>query len=274
MIGKSFVAPLFLVLILGGCADRLGNAAKLAASGGLTRHLVKTDTFTLTAWSRLTAPGQPVTVYIEGDGLAWLSRNRISPNPTPRDALALRLASLDPSSNVVYLARPCQFTDFGLDRMCQSDYWTSKRFSTEVVAAADQAINHFRAHGRTRGVHLVGYSGGAAVAALAAAKRSDVLSLRSIAGNLDHEAVNGHHKVDQLRGSLNARDVAAQLKTIPQIHYVGGRDKPVPPFVAASYRHAAGPGGCIDIVQIDAASHESGWADRWSSLAGRMPICR
>lgn len=262
------------ILALAGCADRLGSAQGVAAGGGLERALVETDTFTLTAWSRLTAPGQPLTVYIEGDGLAWLSRNQISPNPTPRDALALRLASLDPAPNVVYVARPCQFTDFTVDRRCQPDYWTSHRFAPEVIAATQQAIEHFRAKGRTHGVHLIGYSGGGAVAALAAARRPDVLSLRSLAGNLDHEMVNRHHKVDQLRGSLNARDVAAHLALVPQIHYAGGKDKVVPPFVAESYGRAAGPGHCIDIVTIASASHESGWAERWPDLAGRMPACR
>ena len=41
---------------------------------------------------------------------------------------------------------------------------------------------------RIKGIHLIGYSGGGAIAVLTASRREDVLSVRTIAANLDHSA--------------------------------------------------------------------------------------
>ena len=51
-----------------------------------------------------------VNIYIEGDGRAWLNKNRPSLDPTPKNSLALKLAEIDPAPNVIYLARPCQYS--------------------------------------------------------------------------------------------------------------------------------------------------------------------
>lgn len=56
--------------------------------------------------------------------------------------------------------------------------------------------------GATR-LTLVGYSGGAAVAALLATRRNDVARLVTVDGNLDHRAWTAHHRVTPLTGSLN-----------------------------------------------------------------------
>jgi hypothetical protein len=45
--------------------------------------------------------------YQSGDGLAWLSSDVPSSDPTPLDPLALRLALAKPARNAAYLARPC-----------------------------------------------------------------------------------------------------------------------------------------------------------------------
>lgn len=94
--------------------------------------------------------------------------------------MGLKLAALDASPNVVYLARPCQYV---WSPLCSDIYWTDRRFAVEVVEAMSAAIDRLILPGQK--LHLVGYSGSGAVAVLVAARRPDVVSLRTIAGNLD-----------------------------------------------------------------------------------------
>ncbi|WP_242442993.1 alpha/beta hydrolase [Magnetospirillum sp. 15-1] len=254
--------------------DRQGAADTLAVRGGLQRSLVKTDPFTLTTYSRLATPGRPVTIYIEGDGLAWLDRNRVSPDPTPRNPVALDLASHDRSANVAYLARPCQYTEPRFNPRCTEVYWTDRRFSEEVVASMNAAVEQIKRGASADTVHLVGYSGGGAVATLIAARRKDVASLRTVAGNLDHEAVNAHHGVSPMRGSLNPIDVAGAASTIPQLHFSGSLDTVVPSVIARDYAKRAANPACIQVVTVEGATHADGWSERWPDLL-KMPVeCR
>ena len=273
----KLAAAIGLALVVAGCADgfpvpdRHLVAERIATAAGFRTEVVRTRPFILVARYRLSSPGRPLTVYIEGDGLAWLSRGRLSDDPTPTDPVALRLAALDPGPNVVHLARPCQYVD---DSACHSRYWSSHRFSENVVSAIDQAIEHFRKRIGAVAVHLVGYSGGGAVAALVAARRKDVASLRTLAGNLDHEALNRHFGVSPLTGSLNPADYAAALSRVPQHHFIGREDQVIPAFVAGSFARKAGDTRCIRISAIDGVSHEYGWPERWRKLLSLPVACR
>jgi hypothetical protein len=136
MLNYRWWPSVFLVFVLGGCTmlQPHYHADQLAQSAGLQKTTLSAGGFVLTAYSRIGDVDQPVNVYIEGDGLAWLSRYQLSVDPTPRVATGLALAVLDPAKNVVYLARPCQFNDFDLTP-CDSAYWSNKRFSQEVIDA-------------------------------------------------------------------------------------------------------------------------------------------
>lgn len=270
----EFVAFLALLLLLPACAavERQRTADDLAADGHLARGTVRGGQFLLRSYSRLAAPGRPITVYIEGDGLAWVSKSRLSLDPTPINPVALALAARDPGANVVYLARPCQYTPSAMNPSCSSVYWSDRRFSEEVVAAMNAAIDQIVAATPASCLHLVGYSGGGAIAVLIAARRRDVASLRSVAGNLDHQAVNALHQVDPLRGSLNAIDVAQAVARLPQYHFVGGADTVVPPAIAERFRSAANS-PCVRTVVVPDASHGSGWPERWPDLLAMVPTC-
>ncbi|OAN53065.1 esterase [Paramagnetospirillum marisnigri] len=256
-----------LAASLTACAaqDRSATAESIAATAGLRRVVIKTGPFDLTAYVRVRDPAQPVVVYVEGDGAAWRSRSEPSQDPTPRHPMGLRLAGLDRSPNVAYLARPCQYS---WGSACKVAYWTDRRFAEEVIAATSTALDQLKATG---GFHLVGYSGGAAVAALAAARRSDVLSLRSVAGNLDSEGINRHHGVSAMPASLNPIDVAPRLAHLPQTHLVGGDDKVVPPFIAEDFVSRLGDKRCVTITRLPKASHDDGWESVWPAP---IPICR
>ena len=43
--------------------------------------------------------------------------------------------------NVVYLARPCQYTPHAQDPLCQAKFWSSHRYAPEVIAAVNDVLN-------------------------------------------------------------------------------------------------------------------------------------
>jgi hypothetical protein len=264
-----------LLLLAGpGCSsvDPLQHADALAAPVGLTRERVATGAFVLTAYARITHPGDALTVYIEGDGPAWVTPSQPSDDPTPHQATGLTLAVADVSDNVVYLARPCQFTPMALNPGCAARYWTGRRFAAEVVASMNQAVDQFAARLPGQPLHLVGYSGGGALAVLIAARRTDVASIRTVAGNLDHEAVNRWHGVSPMPESENPIDFAARVADIPQLHFSGAADRVVPPAIAQRFVAAVGP-RCARQQTLAGMAHDSDWARLWPALRTALPRC-
>lgn len=264
--GKLIV--LVVGLLMAGCASigaRYEAADRIAAHGGFEKRFIRAGDFTLTAYCRFTKPFDDLTVYIEGDGAAWLSPAMLSGDPTPRKPLVLELAVIDPAVNVAYLARPGQYTATAAPD-CSPEYWSGRRFSPEVVAAFHTAIDRLRTDARSERISLVGYSGGAAVAVLIAAGRSDISTLRTVAGNLDTEAVNRYHGVSPLAGSVNPIDAAEMIRDLPQHHFAGSRDTVVPVFIAESFLNRAGDQDKHRLTIIEGVSHTEGWHERWKSL--------
>ena len=214
-----------------------------------------------------------VTVYIEGDGFAYVTQNRISRDPTPMNPIGLRLAVVDGEKNVIYLARPCQYVDLTREASCVKRYWSSHRFSEEVILAYEQALEEMKRIGGATAFHLVGYSGGGAVAVLVAARRGDIISVRTVAAYLDHVALNELVGVAPLRGSLDPMKVAAQLNRIPQIHYAGNEDQVIPVWVAERFVSSVGASDCAHAVVLDGVGHEKGWVTQWKRLAPLKPAC-
>ncbi|WP_404383897.1 alpha/beta hydrolase [Caenispirillum salinarum] len=249
-------------------AARLEAARRLAAAAGLAEEVIPAGRFSLTAFHRLTRPGAPVRVYVEGDGLAWLSRRRLSGDPSPVDPVALRLAAADPAANVAYLARPCQFGGVARDTACRGDrrYWSSHRHGADVVAAVDAAVDALVRRTRGAGVELAGFSGGGAVAVLVAGRRDDVAALRTVAGALDNAMIARLHNVTPLRGSLDPADSAAAVAAVPQLHVSGAADAIVPPVVAEAFIAHQGAAACAARRVVPGAAHTSGWAASWPDL--------
>ena len=183
------VAVCFSLVACTSLSSRREIAREVATAASFQPFVLGTSYFRLAGFSRIRQPGRPVTVYIEGDGRAWVS-GRPSSNPTPVEPMVLRLAARDRGDNVVYLARPCQYVDLDAERYCGTPYWTRKRFAEEVIASVDEAVGAIAVKSKSTEIHLVGYSGGAAVAALVAARRRDIGSLRTLAGYLDHVSLN------------------------------------------------------------------------------------
>lgn len=234
------------------------------------RGEAQSGAFRLAYFARLSRRGAPVVIYIEGDGFAWRTRSMPAGDPTPQDPIGLRLAAVDPSPNVVYLARPCQFVRN--DGACRPAFWTDLRFSEAVIASMDHAIG-IVVGPHAAPLHLVGYSGGGAVAALVAARRRDVASLRTIAGNLDPVALNDFHRVSPMRASLDPILAAPALAGLPQKHFVGGRDAVVPAFVAGNFARALGDTRCVRVLVAAGIDHGEGWVSFWRAEAEKLPAC-
>ena len=267
-------------LFLSGCltvptaAQRLATADSIGEPAGFKRVWLLTSPFQLTVYKKIQKPGQPLHVYIEGDGYAWVTRNRISGDPTPRRPTALELAALDPSPNVLYIARPCQYTPLDQSYACDEAYWTGLRFSEEVIQSMDAAVQWFVDDAKIPEIHLIGYSGGAAVAALIAARRDDVASLRTVAGNLDPKGLCEYHHVSVPdAGTLNPMDVAEDLSEIPQTHFVGMNDRIVPESIAQGFVGKMSSASCARIQEVEGADHVKGWAAAWPQLLSVPLVC-
>ena len=263
--------------------ERVSTADRIAREAGFRKTQVRTAPFLLTAYAKIQSPGQPVHIYIEGDGYAWVTRSRVSGDPTPRRPLALELAAGDPAPNVVYLARPCQYTPMEMNLSCEDEaYWTAKRFSEEVVSSMDQAADYFvlgppgqRADVKSPGIHLIGYSGGGTVAALLAARRQDVKSLRTVAGNLDPAGFNEFHEVSPMEeGSLDPMEVAEKLRSLPQYHFSGTEDRIVPPILAENFAKRSGNASCVHVMEVNGADHVNGWTEAWPRLLALPVACQ
>lgn len=204
-------------------------------------------------------------VYIEGDGRAWLDRSIPSPDPTPKNPVALHLALLDPAPHVAYLARPCQYIDTDERGTCNVRYWTSKRFAPEVVTVMNDAISKLKKISGAVKISLVGFSGGGAIAALVAAGRDDVLELITVAGVLDHTRWTELHGVVPLAASLNPVDVAGRLSGIRQLHFTGRNDRIVTPETNKRYFERLDQKS-LQLVMIDKQAHLCCWDKIWPDL--------
>lgn len=212
-----------------------------------------------------TRPGRGGTlhVYIEGDGRPWLSRTRISADPTPLRALALELMDADPAPSL-YLGRPCHFGGAGRPP-CEPRHWTVGRYSPAVVGSMATAL----ADG-ARGfdeVVLIGYSGGGALAVLVAAVTDvHVAGLVTLAANLDTEAWSRHHGYHPLTESQNPREHLRALADVPQLHLFGSADRECPPTLFVPLLESFG----IPAVTVPGFDHRCCWTEAWPAVLAML----
>ncbi|MGM0953595.1 MAG: alpha/beta hydrolase [Pseudomonadota bacterium] len=240
----------------------------MAHAHGWQPVTLNTGGFLLRAYGPEPGEQLPIlTVYLEGDGLAWVTRSRPSTDPTPVEPIGLQLALADPQPQAVYLARPCQYIT---SSNCRSDFWLGKRFSAEVIDATGEALDGLKARYKSNTLLLVGYSGGGAVAALLAAERDDVDALITVAGNLDHDFWTRHHRISPLKGSMNPADRARMLADLSQWHFIGGRDDIVPSEVAGAYIKQLPHSERVRSIVKPAYGHQCCWVESWPGLISQV----
>lgn len=187
----------------------------------------KKESLVLTAKKRTPVS---VHIYIGGDGNVLhkplFSSLRPSKNPTSRSPTASKLMRSDKNPSI-YLSRPCHDIT-PLPSECNSEWWTTSRYSKKVINLMSLAIDHIKKNLRIEKVTLIGHSGGGVIATILAGTRSDVDGLITIASNIDHTLWTNSLGYSPLTGSLNAVDFLPLHKDIQQIHLVGGLDNIVP----------------------------------------------
>ncbi|WP_145980714.1 alpha/beta hydrolase [Magnetospirillum sp. ME-1] len=251
----------------GPFAGRDEVARRLAAEKGLSGQILAGPTFPIQAFVAPARPAGLLTIYVEGDGLAWRNRFTPSADPTPRNPIGLGLAVADPSTAVAYLARPCQYVK---SPACSVDAWTGGRFSDRAIEATNRAIDDLKRRHGTERILMVGYSGGGVMAALIAAGRPDVAGLITVAAPLDLAAWVRHHDVDPLANSRDpARCCSEALSRTRQRHVVGLRDDVVPRSVVASYGRTLSADAPFAVVAVD-SDHECCYVDHWPGLVTRL----
>ena len=270
---KRYLSYFFIffiaVMISGGCSNKLTpkvrqqQAEHFAIIGNLVHERITTNNFLLTTYQRFDYKdkSKQLVVYIEGDGMAWISRDQLSNNPTPIRPVALELASLDKDANILYIARPCQYLWPKSMSNCSSDYWNDKRGSEEVISAINQVISIIKAREGFLSIKLIGYSGGGGIAAIITDRRDDVEKLITIAGNLNYDLFTKIHKLMPMSGSIDPINIAKQIASIPQIHYVGGADKIVSEQIARSFSDK--------VVVVKGVTHAS-WAETWREIISEV----
>lgn len=261
---------------LAGCASypvmREDSVKRAATPVFMLERKIPSSLFIFEARERVYQRGQPATLYIEGDGFAYQDAETVSDNPTPLDPVALRLATQDGSPNVIWVARPCQYVKgWSKGKECPKDYWTTKRFAPEVLDSYNQALDNIKAHYGVPSFNLVGYDGGAAIAGILASQRKDILSLRTVAGNLDPKTTAQVHKHAYTEDSLTPIDFAPALATLPQRHFIGKMDRVTPPVVFNNFAQSMANAECLNVSLVDNADHVLGWAEQWKVLLG-MPL--
>jgi pimeloyl-ACP methyl ester carboxylesterase len=270
---KAFIwAPVVTSLLISACStipavsERIDTTKQLAAQAGFRQLALSNAQFDLVVFSKPSRQVNPVLViYIEGDGRAWKTASLPSDNPTPTNPIALRLAIQDPRPAVAYLARPCQFVALP-SRGCSEKLWTSARFSPAVIETMNEAIEKLKQQYGASQLVLIGYSGGGAVATLVAAKRTDIKTIITVAGNLDTDAWVRLYGLEPLSESINPASVAQSIPNIPQIHYVGAKDDVIPRAISQSFLQKMGSPNQAKVIELPNYGHVCCWTERWREL--------
>lgn len=202
---------LLLALLLSGCSWIAPNP-----SGFISKKIETENLLTFSVWEKEgIESGKHLRIYLEGDG-----------NPNPSDRIALYYAEQDETKNVVYIARPCQWSE---DKICKTkpDLYKENRFHPEIIREIEEVVLYLKSKYKAPTVELIGYDGGATVA-LNLATQMDVKRVITIAGILDTNAYTRYNDLPEMTDAQNPADKLAILADVPQIHYVGGEDKITP----------------------------------------------
>jgi hypothetical protein len=250
---------------------RWRDAAAIAGAAELVPRVVEAQRLPILSFERTGPPDRILTIYIEGDGRAWINPWQAASDPTPTDPVGLRLAAADPAQPLVYFARPCQYL---APAGCVQRLWTDARLSPEIVDLYQSALDDALRRTGSRRLGLVGYSGGGALATLVAERRHDVAWLVTIAANLDLAEWTRLEELAPMRQSLDPAADTSAIRALTQRHLVGADDRVVPPAVVQSFLRHLPASGAARMTVIDGFDHVCCWADAWPRLLRGLDLPR
>lgn len=266
------------------------TAERIARPAFMVERRLSENGMEFQLWERMHKRYEAANIYIEGDGetssyRGYYSKHQkstdkpvksgglFSANPTPVNPVGLHLASRDDAANLVYISRPCMYQETPDDEDCAEKLSGSSRFSPKVIAAYNAAIDEIKARYNITEINLIGYDGGANIVAALAADRSDVASIRTVAGVLHPDMVYNTKKYPLDADSIKAVDVAPSLAKVPQHHFIGAGDEIAPAAVYHSFRQAMGDSECVHYTFVQDADHTRGWVEKWPELLKSPTAC-
>ena len=259
-----------LGVMLSACAslaDRQAAGPQLTQAAGWQWGVLSAGPFDVAVARSPVTDGAVLTVYLEGDGFAFVHPHQPSIDPTPTDPVALRLALAHPAHEAVaWLGRPCQYTMPDHGRNCDVRYWTNRRYAPEVIGSLAVALDKLKEQTKASRLVLVGYSGGGALAVLLAAQRADVDAVITVVADLDLGYWTARDGLSPLTGSVDPASVAPLLGHLPQYHLTGGKDKTVGTDVAESFVRHLPVGTPVVIHEVPNFTHGCCWQQDWKSL--------
>lgn len=254
-----FVLIPLLVVLLAGCV-LTPSWKKLATDGNLESSWIDTEQFRHRVLANRT-PGSHLRIYIEGDGTPWIRQSRVSVDPTPTNPVMLQLMH-DATHAAAYLGRPCYF-GLATSAGCDSRWWTYERYSDAVIESMCVAANELSEALKAETVQLIGYSGGGAIVAAMMKCTDRLVSIATIAANLDPASWARHHGYTPLHDLPVLSAPGPTNISVHQTHWQCRGDEVVPPYVTDAY-FVAHPSATRIIV--DDCSHSIGWTRYWMQI--------
>jgi hypothetical protein len=252
---------LVLLAALAGTAGCTAAGVRFAARAdelGMSRGVVSGSVFPHVVFRHVPRLSPTLHVYLDGDGTPWVA-GVAARDPTPRNALVLELMKQDGAPSV-YLGRPC-YHGLASVRPCEPSLWTSRRYSETVVASMAMAVQALLDAGPFERVVWFGYSGGGTMAMLLAPRVRATVAVVTVAANLDIDRWADVRGYPRLAGSLNPASQPPLAPRILQRHYVGARDRDVPPGIVAS-----GQIPPDTLVVIPTYDHVCCWPEMWADV--------
>lgn len=160
-----------------------------------------------------------------------------------------------------YVTRPC-YHGLRSDK-CNFEIWTGARYSSEVVESMVATVREAQRRAGAKQIALVGYSGGGALAVLIAERLENVVSVVTVAANLDTDAWTDHHQYLRLSQSLNPA-LSDTPHPWPELHLRGANDRVVPLSTTERYftRYPQ-----AQQRTIEAFDHVCCWVRDWPTIS-------
>ena len=247
------------LLALAACVLR-PDWQELAIEGSLESRWLDSGRFRhLVLWNG--QRGDHLRIYVDGDGKPWLRDTRVAIDPTPANPVLLRLMH-DATHPAVYLGRPCYFGT-ATDQGCEQRWWTFDRYGQVVVDSMCSAANRLSREQGAHTVSLVGYSGGGAIVVGMSGCTEKLVSVSTIAGNLDPDAWAEYHGYTALNDLAPLDNEATRQNHFKEAHWQCREDRNIPPSSTDNY-FAVRESAIRHIV--DSCSHSKGWKQYWSQI--------
>lgn len=258
---RSILLLVFIPCIstgISGCTTAAKKNQGFAEKQDLHRQVLSSEQFGHVAYLNQAALANSTSwnVYIEGDGVPWLSHKWVASDPTTPLPLMLRLMSQD-SKPALYLARPC-YEGLASEAGCSPWLWTHGRYSRPVVESMLYALNILADKYGVSQVTLIGHSGGGTMAMLMAPHSELIRTVITIASNLDVKAWAERNRYSSLLGSLDPADQPELTSHIEQYHYLGRRDRSIP--LEENLRFLESQSN-THVVIVDQCGHQDCWED-------------